>query len=435
MIIKSFSARKVHGHYDFNFEFFKDVTFLVGINGTGKTSALRLMQAALSIDLYTLLSIKFSSLKIEVENENSEYTLNILRKSDQLLFSLNGRELTFDISPLIDDETKIFNPQMEEHLEALRFQLIKSGNEIFGHFTSGVRPLFLGLERRMGRYDYEPYAFDMTIRPANRGTIRHKRETLDGLENCQRLVERAYKQYRRISDGSIDRLLNIIIESTFEYIDFDFDSLKPNDINPREELEEFQKRRQEIENFARKLSGSEKVTAQVEKFFLQLSEALNKYKDRNEEHFSLEWLMNLAQVQRIRKILAEIDRQKKTAEKFYAPIKEFEDSMNRFLKHSRKDLHIDPLGKIRISQLGNPIDISLLSSGEKQLLILMTHARFGFNKKSTFIVDEPELSLHMRWQEMLIGALLEGNKNNQFIFATHSPEIVGYLTNHCIQVG
>lgn len=435
MIIKSFYARKVHDYYDFNFDFFKDVTFLVGINGTGKTSALRLMQAALSIDLHTLLSIKFSSLKIEVENENSDYSLSILKKPDQLLFILNGRELPFNISPMFQEEAKVFNPQIEEFLESQRLELIRAGSEVLRNFTSGVRPLFLGLERRMGRYDEDPYAFDPIARPTSRGAIRHKREALEGLENCQRLVERAYKQYRRVSDGSIDRLLNIIIESTFEYIDFDLDSLRPIDINPREELEEFQHRRQEIEAFARKLSGSEKVSAQIEKFFLQLSEALSKYKGKNEEHFSLEWLLNLAQIQRIRKILAEMDRQKKTAEKFYAPIKEFKDSMNSFLKHSRKELDIDALGKIKISQLGKPIDISLLSSGEKQLLILMTHARFGFNKRSTFIVDEPELSLHMRWQEMLIESLLNGNKNNQYIFATHSPEIVGYLTNNCIQVG
>ncbi|WP_162885996.1 AAA family ATPase, partial [Pseudomonas syringae] len=102
--------------------------------------------------------------------------------------------------------------------------------------------------------------------------------------------------------------------------------------------------------------------------------------------------------------------------------------------HSRKELTVDSLGKIKVTQNSKPVDLANLSSGEKQLLILLAHARFGSTKRSAFIVDEPEISLHMRWQEMLVDALLRGGKSNQFIFATHSPEIVGYHTDNVIRL-
>lgn len=107
----------------------------------------------------------------------------------------------------------------------------------------------------------------------------------------------------------------------------------------------------------------------------------------------------------------------------------------QILAEFKKELTVDSVGKIKIMQGGKYVDLLSLSSGEKQLLILMAHARFGSVKGRTFIVDEPELSLHMRWQEMLVDALIEGNQDNQFIFATHSPEIVGYHVENCISVG
>lgn len=143
----------------------------------------------------------------------------------------------------------------------------------------------------------------------------------------------------------------------------------------------------------------------------------------------------MAQIRRIRKVLAEMDRQKKSAEKFFAPIKEFCDTLNEFFRYSHKEISIDSVGKIKINQQGKNVELINLSSGEKQLLILLSHARFASTRKNAFIVDEPEISLHMRWQEMLVDSLLSESKGNQFIFATHSPEIVGYHVENCINLG
>ncbi|NWE37422.1 hypothetical protein, partial [Pseudomonas gingeri] len=83
---------------------------------------------------------------------------------------------------------------------------------------------------------------------------RPQRETLEGLENCQRLVEKAYMQYRKASDGRVDRLSNIVIESTFEYIEFDPKMLEDPAKNPYVELRVLHQRKEEIEKFVRQLS-------------------------------------------------------------------------------------------------------------------------------------------------------------------------------------
>ena len=67
------------------------------------------------------------------------------------------------------------------------------------------------------------------------------------------------------------------------------------------------------------------------------------------------------------------------------------------------------------------ISSDLLSSGEKQLLSFLAYNAFMQN--AIFIIDEPELSLHVDWQRQLFPTLLKQGTSNQFIVATHSPFI------------
>jgi len=75
-----------------------------------------------------------------------------------------------------------------------------------------------------------------------------------------------------------------------------------------------------------------------------------------------------------------------------------------------------------------------LSSGEKQLLIILGQSLLQENINHIYIADEPELSLHVEWQEKLVNSLKSVNPNSQIIFATHSPDIVGDFSNSVIKV-
>lgn len=63
------------------------------------------------------------------------------------------------------------------------------------------------------------------------------------------------------------------------------------------------------------------------------------------------------------------------------------------------------------------------SKGEKTLITLFLIA-FLYRDSSTFLFDEPDLSLHMEWQKMLIPSLLKLAPRAQFIITTHSPFLV-----------
>lgn len=63
--------------------------------------------------------------------------------------------------------------------------------------------------------------------------------------------------------------------------------------------------------------------------------------------------------------------------------------------------------------------IDTLSSGEKQMLGFLCYN--AWINESIFLIDEPEISLHIDWQRCLFQYLLSQQTNNQFIVATHSP--------------
>jgi predicted ATP-binding protein involved in virulence len=71
---------------------------------------------------------------------------------------------------------------------------------------------------------------------------------------------------------------------------------------------------------------------------------------------------------------------------------------------------------------GNQIELANLSSGEKQILYILMNALEA--EKNSFMIDEPEISMHMDWQSQLVSSIQQINPEAQLILATHSPEIM-----------
>ncbi|MFE3447178.1 AAA family ATPase [Nocardia sp. NPDC059180] len=66
-----------------------------------------------------------------------------------------------------------------------------------------------------------------------------------------------------------------------------------------------------------------------------------------------------------------------------------------------------------------------LSSGERQMLLLLCNAILSRWESRLFLIDEPELSLGVIWQRRILSSLLDltDDTNIQFIVATHSIEM------------
>ena len=101
-------------------------------------------------------------------------------------------------------------------------------------------------------------------------------------------------------------------------------------------------------------------------------------------------------------------------------------------KFTYKSIHIDKnKGFLFKTEKGVGLELSELSSGEQHQVILLYELIFNLEPNTLVLVDEPEISLHVAWQEMFISDLLKIIKlqNLQAIVATHSPMIIDIHSN------
>ena len=121
-------------------------------------------------------------------------------------------------------------------------------------------------------------------------------------------------------------------------------------------------------------------------------------------------------------------------EKLLAKLELFLKIINRLLSPSGKFMSVSSEGisfySTRIPKTESEpreIPLSAISSGEKQLFVLFYSLVFmSEGKHNLVLIDEPELSMHISWQEEFIDDLLEICRENsiQAVVSTHSPNIV-----------
>jgi energy-coupling factor transporter ATP-binding protein EcfA2 len=103
----------------------------------------------------------------------------------------------------------------------------------------------------------------------------------------------------------------------------------------------------------------------------------------------------------------------------------FVDTMRDFYAHKRITLDVNH-GLTICSDTGEELAPKLLSSGEGRLLYLLATTIIAKDKSNLFMIDEPEISLNVKWQRQLLRALLFVTQGSglQFLLATHSMELL-----------
>ena len=119
----------------------------------------------------------------------------------------------------------------------------------------------------------------------------------------------------------------------------------------------------------------------------------------------------------------------------YMKMHNFVSITNDYLTDKQVDLDI-PKG-ITIRTPGGTIDPTVLSSGEQHLLLLFLNMFTSSDQLRLFIIDEPELSLNIKWQRQLVTSLLELTNTSQcqFLLATHSLELLSNHTEYVVKLG
>lgn len=107
-------------------------------------------------------------------------------------------------------------------------------------------------------------------------------------------------------------------------------------------------------------------------------------------------------------------------------IRMFYATVNRLFAKTKKIIEIDPhTNHLIFKDQDEVIPLYKLSSGEKQLLIILLRVFLMEEQPYILLMDEPEISLHIEWQYRLFEEIRKLNPNCQIITSTHSPSLFG----------
>lgn len=403
------------GDKDITISFNPDVNFLIGVNGSGKTTAINLIAAALSADFYTLDRFPFDKISIQLKEVSG-----VKKPSIEVIKKPQKQSPFLDVSFLIKDK-------------ASEKPIIYQLDELEEERIYRARPSVY--------YTYPP-KYKRHLGKVQRDVIEHVR----GLVNISWLSihrstaphrEREERSYESTVDQKLAELSTELVKyfsvldklSSFEtdkfqqtiFLSMLTDEKKENVFSFLNQLDSEKEKQALIQIFKLFNVDEKKFSKKVEAHFKSYESALvNLNKDKS---LNFEDLAVLLGTRRIHSVVQDWSILTKKQKNIYKPKNTFIDIINGLLQ--RKNIHVNTKNELEVeTQSGKKFPLSYLSSGEKQLLIILGEALLQESSAWIYIADEPELSLHVTWQESLVRNLRAINPNAQIIFATHSPDIV-----------
>ena len=113
---------------------------------------------------------------------------------------------------------------------------------------------------------------------------------------------------------------------------------------------------------------------------------------------------------------------RKAAEVSY-PKRRFQDLADELFSETGKKI-VRSKNEIVFEQEGRQLLPYRLSSGEKQMLVILLTVLVQDKQPCVLLMDEPEVSLHIEWQQRIISIIREMNPYAQIILTTHSPAMI-----------
>ena len=442
MRLKRFIAKDVRGFLNYDIHFRESVTFLIGINGSGKTTVLKLLSGLLTPSYIDLWQIEYSTIELICENISDKNLIRISSKKEGnkifLKYSKDNQEIVEESFDYVgkDNNRRKFEPECVNHEIIKRNRLDFDQSLVVSKIKELKTPLFLGLNRRivnMNGIDYidrdvfdrrRKFHLDFTLDAVD-----------DALNDIQELFYNSIRQNAKKQSVLSDSFRKKVFAESFKTSKVD--TMPP--IDYKNEIKRLNTQKDEF-NIAIKELGITYVSEQFSDFFDSIQRTLmtlsttKPFKDNtletNPEYSQalVSWILNSSQIEKIDKIIQYSKDYSDNVARLKEPINRFVESANIFFTESDKIVTVNEQGDITIKINGTRKNNSIfeLSSGEKQLLVILAH--LSFHKKnqrsSIFIIDEPELSLQISWQEKFVDAILKASPDTQFIMATHAPSIL-----------
>ncbi|RKF45301.1 hypothetical protein BCY92_16775 [Bacillus wiedmannii] len=426
--LKCFEIEGLNNEKNVSLTFDNNLRILLGENGTGKTTILTVLYYVLSRQFHSLYNIEFSKIHLKLST-NETITLN------KEWFTLEENANAFKYYKSLEEE--LTKEELDCALD------IVYGNGTMKQFENNY---FRKLrDRDVGPMRIRRYIFDLKNLLRENNSDQYNESILKVDKQIKEIFNKEilyFPTYRRIEDDLSKLGLSLNednISEKYGIINFGmndvqkiFDTIK-NDIK-EESLVSYSN---VTGNMIKHLIYPDKKQYPLEfdnsiltnKELLEV--VLDRFgKDLNEE--DKRYIFNLiskgdifkSEYNSLNFYLKNLIRNYMNYKKRDDSIKEFANICTKYLVNKKVQFN-EGNGEISILNLknNNEIELNKLSSGEKQIVSILAQVFLNFNDNFIILFDEPELSLSIEWQEMLLPDIVDSGKCSLLFAVTHSPFI------------
>lgn len=408
-MIESISIKKLFGRFDYDFSLKSGgVTILTGPNGFGKSTILNIINAVYKLDLDFFLQLDFYEIGLQFDGNRA---IKLIKENKKM--NIDGIEVSIPT----EEDIKRYSSRY--------------------HY----RPFFLN-------HDFDNLVADDILRYRYFNDEKYEFSRDKPTAMSVMLSEINSKSHNKLSTKlrAISKLcgkVSLISEQRLIYKDDDKDDQKIIDAItdlPRKLKSEISKVTEEYSKVANSLDSSypnrllsaKEGLSNYKEYEKNLDEANTKFKMLNEYN-----LVNISLI-----APKGYDDKYSTALKIY-----FDDFASKYMVFEKlinklnmlteiindrllfKKMVISASDGFSVVDVDSPnkkLELSKLSSGEKQEIVLFYNLIFNVESELLLLIDEPEISLHISWQKKFLEDLLKVTQYSKLevIVATHSPQII-----------
>jgi len=467
MEIKKFRVENLHQHKTYEILFEDNKLILVAGNGSGKTTLVNLFYYFLSRQWNKLLEFNFEKITLWIDEEvltfNKEIFQNLIirdsritkRYSPNILSKLNNIVETFPATELLnltnnqleiiaqefavsyrvlreyiyDIQEKKFNIDKHNDIKYIedKLNLIFKDTQIiylptYRRIEKDLKNIFPHLENSLKEMEY------LNQRNEKNNFNNYYLELVEfGMSDVSRKIKKRCIElknyfYDRLNTDLIGSYLDDILNKS--YHNFDINKIQQIDsdvldyiLNRLDESVISPKGKENLIKFVEELRYADNYTIEDKINAHFVWKLFQIYDFQQKEETDINLLISICN-----KYFGYGKKIEYNKDEFNVQINLIDKFENK-TKNSFFVLHSNNFTLFEDSKTEDPcIDFKDLSSGEKQIVSLFTH--LILNKKNYFlIIDEPELSLSVPWQEELLPDILKLRNCNGLLSVTHSPFI------------
>jgi ABC-type lipoprotein export system ATPase subunit len=387
-----------------------DVNIIIGKNGSGKTTFMNILYSVLTVDIEALYENDFSSVEIKLTHDGKTRTIKAEKyEDDDLPFIFVKYQISskkYSVRCLSSEEGRMPSHyrrrayeeslQVKSKLSELVslaslsvYRINNDNNQVVRERERTTKKILTPVDLRLSELMVKLTEYELDLSTA-------AREVSSALQK-EVLLSLLYKKEKKIKED----------------VSLDFDKSE--------------ERKRLVSAYSQLDIIDTGVRQRIAEHVDAIADMFNKINEAESDKFDTLDLSPLQSYAKTKNVIEMSLNAEKKAKDIYSQINLFLDIIKKFID--------DKIFFIENGQLhaknnhGELLPLTKLSSGEKQLLILLIEALLQNKEPYIFLADEPELSLHITWQREIIPAVKKLNNNAQIIVATHSPEVAGKYNN------